>query len=146
MIEHITRVIHNVNHLCDPIKYYDGNMNTLGERLAYARKARGVTQKDLAKRAGVVQSAIANTEGRQAQTSLYTVQIAYALKINPLWLATGQGEMDLPHLTEDETHLLHDYRDNPEINKDAIRTIARSGRSTKNPENSTNLLTEQKIA
>ena len=37
------------------------------------------------------------------------------------WMLFG----DVARLNEDELHLLEDYRDNPQANKDALRTIAR---------------------
>lgn len=72
-------------------------MSKYGDRLKAARKMRGLTQSELGARAGgLTKSAISQLE-RGVSTSA-TVEnnylFAQELRINPLWLATGKGNMD----------------------------------------------------
>ena len=66
----------------------------LGNRVKEARLLRGIGQVDLAKCAGVGQTAISALEQRDSETSKFTQQIAKCLGVNPDWLATGKGEPD----------------------------------------------------
>lgn len=63
------------------------------KRLASARSEAGVTQRELAKRAGLSGAYVAHIEtGRIAEPSIYTVQaLARALGVRPEWLAFGVG-------------------------------------------------------
>ncbi len=71
------------------------DLSTLGKRLAYARKLRGFPrQEDLAKRAGVTQSAIGNLEAETRQRPRNLLQIASALGVSAVWLEFGTGPMD----------------------------------------------------
>lgn len=68
-------------------------LRTLAERLVFAREKAGFTQEALAKAAGVAQSTIAGLESGYRKGSAKLAQIAHALGISPIWLATGKGEM-----------------------------------------------------
>ncbi len=87
-----------VNHSCDysvntnvfHARDYMVSMQTLAERLVYARKLRGIaTQSELAKMAGVAQGTIGNIESgsRNGQGSLH--KIARALRVRLEWLRDG---------------------------------------------------------
>lgn len=65
-----------------------------GARLLAARKAAGLTQTELAKKAECPLSTIAEAETTGAG-STYTAQLAHALGVNALWLATGSGEREI---------------------------------------------------
>lgn len=65
-----------------------------GGRLLDARKAAGLTQAELAKKAGCPLSTIAEAETTGAG-STYTAQLAHALNVNALWLATGDGAREV---------------------------------------------------
>jgi transcriptional regulator with XRE-family HTH domain len=67
-------------------------------RLKVARKQRGMLQEELAEKAGVSQSMISDLERGLSKSPVGTnlVSIAQSLKVNPDWLATGKGNMDLP--------------------------------------------------
>jgi SOS-response transcriptional repressor LexA len=68
-------------------------MNTVGQRLKYARELAGLTQAELAKAAGVTQQSIQQLEQGLHKSSRALVHMAEALSVRPAWLAKGQGEM-----------------------------------------------------
>jgi len=69
-------------------------MSHLGERLILARKHRGTSQAELARRSGVSQPTISDLEaGVQAGTKK-APELANALKVDLNWLLTGRGEME----------------------------------------------------
>lgn len=63
-----------------------------GRRLKQAREAAGLTQEELCRRVGMAQSTLASAESR-GEGSRKTPQLAHELKVNPHWLATGEGAM-----------------------------------------------------
>lgn len=70
-------------------------MNTLGERLNYARKKSGYTQDSLAKTIGVSRGVIFNLEKNKTEPQAIVIHaICQTLKINEDWLATGIGKME----------------------------------------------------
>jgi transcriptional regulator with XRE-family HTH domain len=72
------------------------SVNTIGERIAWARKQRKLTQDALAKRVGISQSAIGSYEAGHRGKPRELLSIARALDVNPVWLEKGEGEWDLP--------------------------------------------------
>ena len=88
----------------------------LGKRLAHARRTRGLTQAKLADTVGTIQAVVSALEKRDSKTSELLFEFADALRVNPRWLLTGQGEsgLDKPwvplELANDETGLIADYR------------------------------------
>ena len=67
-------------------------MGAIGERLRRARKARKVTQVELAARTGVAHSTVVRIERGQARPQIATVaKIAEVLGVDPRWLAFGGG-------------------------------------------------------
>ena len=71
----------------------------LGERLRLARKAKGLTQMQLAIKTGMSQAGINALEARNSAQTRYAPQLAKALGVDPNWLAFGQGESGLDSLT-----------------------------------------------
>lgn len=67
-------------------------MNTIGDRLRYARELRGLRQERLAEMINVSQTTITNLEVGKNKTSKKLLDMAKVLEIDPNWLATGQGE------------------------------------------------------
>ncbi|MDG6301028.1 S24 family peptidase [Glaesserella parasuis] len=66
-------------------------MNTLSERLKFARTQANYTQVKLAEEVGVSQNTIQKIE--KGGETKYVNQLAKALKVNPEWLQFGIGEM-----------------------------------------------------
>jgi SOS-response transcriptional repressor LexA len=63
---------------------------SIGKRLRAARELRGMSQDQLAAKAGVSQGAIHKIEQFSVATK-NPVEIAMALNIDPVWLSTGKG-------------------------------------------------------
>lgn len=66
----------------------------IGERIKATRKERGLTQVALAKAAKVQQSTIADLERGRTNKTPSTAQIATALGVDAMWLATGKGKKE----------------------------------------------------
>ena len=66
---------------------------TLGTRIKTLRKAQGLTQVALAKRAGIVQSSLSEIERGETKKGFgeTIVRLARALNTSPEWLTTGVG-------------------------------------------------------
>lgn len=64
---------------------------TIGDRCREARHKRGLSQEELAARAGVSGGVIANTEWGRNKTIRKLTAVARALEVDPHWLATGNG-------------------------------------------------------
>lgn len=69
-----------------------------GTRLKTARNRLKLTQKQLEKMTGIPQSTISTAE-KHGHGSTETTVYAMALKVDPHWLATGEGEMELTGAT-----------------------------------------------
>ena len=65
----------------------------LAERLRMARKQAGLTQKTLAEKIGASQTAVHKLESGACKSSRKLVSLALACEVDPIWLATGKGEM-----------------------------------------------------
>ncbi|WP_336747856.1 helix-turn-helix transcriptional regulator [Pantoea vagans] len=75
-------------------------MKTFADRLNHAMKMAGLSQSQLAERAGVSQPAIQKLSSGKASSSRKVVEIAAALGIRPEWLSTGQGDMSYSNGSE----------------------------------------------
>lgn len=67
-------------------------MSSLATRLKQSRSAAGLSQEALAKLANVSQSLIGNLESGNQKSTSKIAQIAAALNVDALWLATGKGK------------------------------------------------------
>lgn len=72
-------------------------MDTLQERLIYARKQKQMSQAALGKAIKVSQSAIAALETGRNKSSTDIAKIADVLGVSAIWLETGRGEMRETH-------------------------------------------------
>ena len=64
-------------------------MKTLADRLRETRKAKGWSQPELARRAGIAQSFIGALESSSQDSSGWLPEIAHALGVDAYWLKTG---------------------------------------------------------
>ena len=71
----------------------------LAYRLKLIRGERGLTQEQLAERAGISQSAIGNIESGHRKRPRDLVAIATALGVTPEWLETGHSGLVAPEQT-----------------------------------------------
>lgn len=70
-------------------------MAGVGDRVRQVRLERDWTQEELAKKAGVAQSTIAELERKPNRGSKEIVEIALALGVSPVWLALNKGPKTL---------------------------------------------------
>lgn len=66
------------------------NLDSVGKRVACARKYRSLTQHELADKANIAQSSLATLEAERTKSSRNLVAIAMALDVPAEWLATGK--------------------------------------------------------
>lgn len=114
-------------------------LETLAERLAWAREKKELTQDALAKLAGVSQSTIGNLEAGIRDSARKIAKMAEVLGVDALWLSDGKGEPFAPtikavnipppaprlQLVEDqEALLLHHFRSTDDDGKVSIMTTA----------------------
>ncbi|MBH3417583.1 helix-turn-helix transcriptional regulator [Pseudomonas asiatica] len=65
----------------------------LSERIRAARQHAGLTQRELAEKIGIAQTAISQLESGKTQRSTYLLAIASACNVSSFWLAEGTGPM-----------------------------------------------------
>lgn len=75
------------------LAYSLARMNTLSERLKAARKHAGLTQKQLAEKAGVEQPLISQLETGKNSQSVHLIRLASVCGVSALWLESGAGDM-----------------------------------------------------
>lgn len=68
-------------------------MNTLSDRLKWARSQAKLSQSKIAEAVGISQPTYQALESGRVQKTSYMMQIASVLNVDPNWLATGQGSM-----------------------------------------------------
>ena len=86
-------------------------MTTVGERIKFYRKEKGLTQKELAEKANLSRSHIASIEGNQYTPSLTTlIEIAKALGIDSALLVSDfQEDMANASLTKKDNMEIDEY-------------------------------------
>lgn len=75
-------------------------MNTLAERLTWARERLGLSQQEVADLAGVSQGTIANLETGFRRNPRELLAIAKAVKVSAEWMKTGKGNIEPITLSE----------------------------------------------
>ena len=98
--------------------YWNGTAkNIIGKKVKLLRKAAGLTQRELAREAGLRQQQISSLEsGKRSLTSFGFVKLAKALKVSTDYLFTGEtGRW--------ESELLERFSSLTEPQKQAVKTI-----------------------
>jgi len=108
------------NRFAYPFVYQNADMNTFGKRLREARKAVGLSQKDVAKRTDVSQPLLSELENGHYQTSGYVFQLAHLYKVSARWLAEGKGPREISAV---------ELLDDPEMEK-MLRRYGQSNEAT----------------
>jgi phage repressor protein C with HTH and peptisase S24 domain len=93
-------------------------MNTLAERLAWARTQKNLSQAALAKLSGVSQSTIGNLESGLRLSARRLAHIAETLEVSALWLAEGIGSP-----TSEQSYAEVVVRDSNEHKKVPVRRV-----------------------
>ena len=97
--------------------WYSNETATLGDRLADARQAVGLSQKDLAQRLGVRNSTVEAWENDSAEPRAARLNILTGLlNVSLRWLMTGEGEglaapVSETELPDDIHELMHEIRE-----------------------------------
>ena len=102
---------------------------TFGGRVRDLRKAAGLTQHQLAKRAGIAQSTLGDIESGATKHSYgpTAVRLAQALNVSPDWLSSGKGAIVRASGADpDEAEALHIYRALPKGLRDAWMASGRA--------------------
>jgi len=73
---------------------------TLGERLKHSREALGISQAELARKAGMTQGSIGNLETGTRKSAKNILVIAHALGVDPMWLQYGTSQYKPPKAEE----------------------------------------------
>ena len=69
-------------------------MDTIGKRVAFARKLRKLSQAEVAKNVGIAQPTLSELERGLSDGTKFIVQLASALKVSVVWLESGEGLME----------------------------------------------------
>ncbi|GGL57382.1 helix-turn-helix domain-containing protein [Wenxinia marina] len=113
--------------------WYSEEAATLGDRIAGAREAAGLGQKELARRLGVNNETLAKWEEDRSEPRANRIQmLAGVLGVSLSWLLTGRGEgpdgpADAP-LDEGIAELLDEVR---QLQTQITRAAARLGQAEK---------------
>lgn len=100
----------------------ESKMNTLSERLKLALSKADMNQAELARAIGVRPQVIQYLCNFDPKSSKYTYLIADALKINPIWLATGSGDSH----TEEEAALFSHSHKVPLLHYNELKKIIKN--------------------
>lgn len=112
--------------------WYSDQTATFGDRLADARQAVGLTQKDLARRLGVRLQTLEAWENDLSEPRANRLQmISGLLNVSLMWLLTGEGEgLTAPAdgAPAEVTQILAEMR---QLQSDLVRTSDKLGRLEK---------------
>lgn len=110
--------------------WYSNESATFGDRVAAAREAQGVTQKELARRLGVAQKTLEGWENDVAEPRANKLQmLAGILNVSMTWLLTGEGVgVDADPVAPDLAGLISEMRI---LRTDMLKSAERLGRLEK---------------
>ena len=92
MSDSIGTPISEVNRYSDSLRADNIGMS-IGSRIKEARRAKKLTQKELAAKVGMAQASLSELETGESQGTTMIASFAAALGVNALWLETGKGAM-----------------------------------------------------
>lgn len=110
----------------------DNTLMSIGNRIRAARRARGLTQKELAASVGISQATLSELETGESAGTTMLATFAKALKVNAYYLETGIGPKEyVEHGAPAETNtqeeeLLAAYRSANAAERDLFESIMRS--------------------
>jgi transcriptional regulator with XRE-family HTH domain len=85
------------------------DMDTVQERLVWARKRMGYTQAQVAEAIGVSQPTYGQLELGKSKSSSKLPELAKLFRVDAYWLATGSGERDTAHRDPKLQNILEIY-------------------------------------
>jgi len=95
------------------------NLTTLGRRLKFARKRKGLTQQELGDMADTTQGVIQQIENGKILRPRNIDKIAKALEVSPSWLQFGDNKID--KLDEATLNLALEISDLPEAQRAVLK-------------------------
>ena len=101
----------------DALDWYSADAATFGDRVAAAREATGMTQKELAKRLGVRLATMRSWEDDLSEPRANRLSMmAGLLNVSMMWLINGEGEglagpVDTSPITDETRNILTELRD-----------------------------------
>lgn len=109
----------------------------VGQRLRDIRERRKLTQEQLARDAGVTQPSISELETGETKeiSGPVLISISRALKINPIWLMTGEGQEELNivlHASERGRRILEVFEESNDQAKATLFQVANALAQPKN--------------
>lgn len=104
-------------------------MNSLAERLRQARKEKGLTQQEVAVRAGTTQDIVQKIENKKILRPRNIEDIARAVDRSPAWLLFGVEALD--SLDSESVQFAVDYANLPEDQKAIIKATLQAVKNTK---------------
>jgi transcriptional regulator with XRE-family HTH domain len=112
------------------MKVETANVEAFAARLKEALKARGLDAgrgalQRIANHCGVSHTAVRKwLMGEQMPDAMHQIRLAEYVRINPLWLALGEGRMEMPVISHEEERLIKNYRAADARGKRAVDAIA----------------------
>lgn len=120
MSDSIGTPISNVNRYSDSLRPDNIGMS-IGSRIKEARRAKKLTQKELASKVGMTQGSLSELETGESKGTTMIASFAAALGVNALWLETGKGTMQgEPGPVVDEHGFI---QDGPGVYEGAMRVV-----------------------
>ena len=101
----------------DALDWYSADAATFGDRVAAAREATGMTQKQMAKRLGVRLATLRSWEDDLSEPRANRLSMmAGLLNVSMMWLINGEGEgltgpVDTTPMTDETRNILTELRD-----------------------------------